>query len=135
MKNFNWEILIAHNHWVTLSFYGKKVKVCARCLGVTIGFFIFLMVTSIADARMNEARMKNTALFPKFEKTFFAESIPKRGCRTIIRRPVADKGIASVSHKKTAIASIPIIICPFLVKPSGVGRRADEITNRRAMDT
>ena len=49
MKNFNWETLIAHNHWVTLSFYGKKVKVCARCLGVTTGFFIFLMVTSIVD--------------------------------------------------------------------------------------
>ncbi|MCX8176003.1 MAG: DUF2085 domain-containing protein [Candidatus Bathyarchaeota archaeon] len=49
MKNFNWEILITHNHWVTLPFYGKKVRVCARCLGVTTGFFTFLITTLIAD--------------------------------------------------------------------------------------
>jgi uncharacterized membrane protein len=41
----SWEILIAHNHWITLTIHGKKLRVCARCSGVTLGFFTMLMTT------------------------------------------------------------------------------------------
>jgi len=42
VNRFSWETLIAHNHWITLTIHGKKLRVCARCSGVTLGFFTML---------------------------------------------------------------------------------------------
>ncbi|RLI05789.1 hypothetical protein DRO26_01235 [Candidatus Bathyarchaeota archaeon] len=47
--NLNWEILIAHNHWITINFCGRKLKVCARCFGVVIGFSTFLTLTTLVE--------------------------------------------------------------------------------------
>ncbi|MEM2210788.1 MAG: DUF2085 domain-containing protein [Nitrososphaerales archaeon] len=41
-----WELLIAHNHWFTISFGSKSIKLCARCTGVILGF-ISLSILSI----------------------------------------------------------------------------------------
>ncbi len=46
MRKFNWEILLSHNHWVTLKIGERKLKVCARCLGVVVGFFTFTLTVT-----------------------------------------------------------------------------------------
>lgn len=43
MRKFNWEFLLSHSHWITLKVKGKRLKICARCLGVTIGFFTSIL--------------------------------------------------------------------------------------------
>jgi uncharacterized membrane protein len=37
--------LFAHNHWITLNFFGKEVRLCARCSGYLSGYF-FLKILS-----------------------------------------------------------------------------------------
>ena len=33
-----WNQLLAHRHWITLHAFGKKLRLCARCSGVVLGF-------------------------------------------------------------------------------------------------
>lgn len=40
--------LLAHNHWITLNIFGRKLKVCARCSGYILGFSLpFLFFKSL----------------------------------------------------------------------------------------
>ena len=32
--------LVAHNHWFTLKFFGIEIRLCARCTGYYLGFFL-----------------------------------------------------------------------------------------------
>lgn len=34
--------LIAHRHWFTLRFFDREVRLCARCSGYVVGFFILI---------------------------------------------------------------------------------------------
>lgn len=33
-----WMKLLAHRHWITLRFFDKKLRLCARCTGIVLGF-------------------------------------------------------------------------------------------------
>ncbi|RLI51955.1 hypothetical protein DRO61_01050 [Candidatus Bathyarchaeota archaeon] len=37
----HWEPLLAHRHWFTIHAFGKKLRLCARCSGVVLGFIFF----------------------------------------------------------------------------------------------
>jgi uncharacterized membrane protein len=40
--------LLAHNHWITLNIFGRKLRVCARCSGYILGFSLpFLFFKSL----------------------------------------------------------------------------------------
>ncbi len=45
--DFKWSMLIAHRHWITFTLNGKSLNICARCLGVIIGFIIFFILTNV----------------------------------------------------------------------------------------
>lgn len=32
--------LFAHNHWFTIKIFGLEVRLCSRCTGYTVGYFI-----------------------------------------------------------------------------------------------
>ena len=39
-----WERLLAHRHWVTINLLDKKLRLCARCLGVVLGFSLLKII-------------------------------------------------------------------------------------------
>ena len=41
--------LFAHQHWITLRFFDKKLRLCARCTGIVLGF-IFLRLGTVLFA-------------------------------------------------------------------------------------
>ena len=38
--------LVAHRHWFTLRIFGREVRLCARCSGYVVGFFILTVFHS-----------------------------------------------------------------------------------------
>ena len=44
MKPFDWWTLLAHSHWVTAKIVGRRLRLCARCTGATLGFTAILLV-------------------------------------------------------------------------------------------
>ncbi|MCS7116092.1 MAG: DUF2085 domain-containing protein [Nitrososphaerota archaeon] len=44
-----WELLLAHNHWITIGYRGKDLKLCARCTGVVLGFTSLLILSMSFD--------------------------------------------------------------------------------------
>ena len=42
MSSSEWWRIFAHNHWITISLNGKKIRLCARCSGTVIGFYSLL---------------------------------------------------------------------------------------------
>lgn len=38
--------LFAHQHWITLHIFNKKLRLCARCTGIVLGF-IFLKLSMV----------------------------------------------------------------------------------------
>lgn len=41
--------LLAHNHWITLNILGRKLRVCARCSGYILGFFLPSLILKNLD--------------------------------------------------------------------------------------
>ena len=44
-NQFKWSTLLSHDHWFTLTFNKKSLRICSRCFGVVIGFIIFSTLT------------------------------------------------------------------------------------------
>ncbi len=38
--------LVAHRHWITLDFFGRRLRLCARCTGYALGFLALTAVIS-----------------------------------------------------------------------------------------
>jgi len=36
--------LLAHQHWITLRLFKREIRLCARCTGYAIGFFIYPLI-------------------------------------------------------------------------------------------
>ncbi|WP_309492122.1 DUF2085 domain-containing protein [Candidatus Hecatella orcuttiae] len=49
VKVLNWESLLSHRHWVTLRLGGKDIHICARCLGVYMGFSSLIAATALYE--------------------------------------------------------------------------------------
>jgi uncharacterized membrane protein len=44
----DWRILLAHRHWFTVRLGAQSVRLCARCSGTVIGYFLsFLLLRSL----------------------------------------------------------------------------------------
>jgi uncharacterized membrane protein len=41
--------VFAHQHWITLHIFDKKLRLCARCTGIVLGF-IFLKLSMVLSA-------------------------------------------------------------------------------------
>lgn len=39
--------LVAHRNWITLRFFGRELRLCARCSGYLIGFFAFTFLRNL----------------------------------------------------------------------------------------
>ncbi len=39
--------LVAHRHWITLDVFGRRLRLCARCTGYSLGFLALTAVISI----------------------------------------------------------------------------------------
>ena len=39
--------LLAHRHWITLSLFGKKLRLCARCTGIVLGFAVLKLTSTL----------------------------------------------------------------------------------------
>ena len=54
MKLFKWWRIFAHRHWITLSFNGKKIRLCSRCSGTVVGYsllkFVFVQGLKIVNS-------------------------------------------------------------------------------------
>jgi uncharacterized membrane protein len=37
--------LFAHNHWITLKFFGKELRLCARCSGYLSGYLLLKILS------------------------------------------------------------------------------------------
>ncbi|MCK4952377.1 DUF2085 domain-containing protein [Candidatus Bathyarchaeota archaeon] len=44
MNSFQWWRIFAHRHWITLSVNGKKIRLCTRCSGTVVGYFLLKYV-------------------------------------------------------------------------------------------
>ncbi len=43
--------LVAHRHWITLDIFGRRLMLCARCTGYTLGFLALTAVISVQGLR------------------------------------------------------------------------------------
>ena len=43
------QMLLAHTHWFTLRFGTHRVRLCARCSGTVIGYFLFILALYSSD--------------------------------------------------------------------------------------
>ena len=39
--------LVAHRHWITLDVFGRRLRLCARCTGYSLGFLALTAVISV----------------------------------------------------------------------------------------
>jgi len=39
--------LVAHRHWITLDVFGRRLRLCARCTGYSLGFLALTAVISL----------------------------------------------------------------------------------------
>ena len=44
MNSSKWWRIFAHRHWITLSFNGKKIRLCSRCSGTVVGYSLLKFV-------------------------------------------------------------------------------------------
>jgi len=44
--------LLAHQHWITLRFFKREVRLCARCTGYVIGFFVYSFIHNFFDLHL-----------------------------------------------------------------------------------
>ena len=42
---------MAHRHWITLDIFGRRLRLCARCTGYTLGFLALTAVISVQGLR------------------------------------------------------------------------------------
>ncbi len=43
--------LVAHRHWITLDVFGRRLRLCARCTGYSLGFLALTAVISVWGLR------------------------------------------------------------------------------------
>ncbi len=43
--------LVAHRHWITLDVFGRRLRLCARCTGYSLGFLALTAVISVQGLR------------------------------------------------------------------------------------
>ncbi len=43
--------LVAHRHWITLDVFGRRLRLCARCTGYSLGFLTLTAVISLQGLR------------------------------------------------------------------------------------
>lgn len=44
--------LLAHQHWITLRFFKREVRLCARCTGYVIGLVIYSFIRNFFDLHL-----------------------------------------------------------------------------------
>ncbi|MEM2922100.1 MAG: DUF2085 domain-containing protein [Candidatus Bathyarchaeia archaeon] len=45
----DWQILLAHRHWLTIGFRSRSVRLCARCTGTVVGYLLSIMFLKNLD--------------------------------------------------------------------------------------
>ena len=48
-RTMDWHILLAHNHWFTVRLGTHSVRLCARCSGTVVGYFLFILLLQSMD--------------------------------------------------------------------------------------
>ena len=43
--------LVAHRHWITLDVFGRRLRLCARCTGYSLGFLALTAVIGVQGLR------------------------------------------------------------------------------------